>query len=108
MPPEWRGTPALSPLSVYGLSSFNYSLVGLLLASLLAWRPQRALYAGEYVEAALWIWQGLISYKCDAIDLAVESWSHPVDRVSATIFTVSQVVKYSLVTCGGIIFATAT
>lgn len=97
VPSRWRTEPSLQPLSLYGLSSFNYSLIGVLLFALLVSRPERAVYSAEYLEAALWMWQGAISYKCDAIDLGVRSWSHPTDRISATLFTIWLSVKYTLV-----------
>ena len=102
VPANWRGSLLLSHTSMYGLSSFTYTLTGMLLLYLLRIHPQEAwLYAGEPFEALLWIWQGLISYKCDVIDLGVRSWSHPTDRISATVFTLQQVVKYLHVRCGG-------
>ena len=101
VPLKWRSSPKLQPLTLYGLSSFNYSLAGLLLAVLLSVRPERSIYPFERVEAALWIWQGLISFKCDALDIGIRSWSHPVDRISAVVFTVQQTVKYCFVRCGG-------
>lgn len=101
VPPKWRDASILRPASVYGLSSFNYSLSGLLLVGLLSAHPGRALHSGEHVEAALLIWQGLISYRCDAIDLCVDSWSHPADRICATVFTLYYVVKHLSMTCEG-------
>lgn len=101
VPHKWRNASILSPRSLYGLSSFNYSLSGLLLIGLLTVHPERALHSGEYVEAALLVWQGLISYRCDAIDLCVDSWSHPADRICATAFTLYYVIKHLSVTCEG-------
>ena len=101
VPPEWRGHPRLSPTSIYGLSSLNYSLTGLLILLLLRQRPERSFYALEKAEACLWIWQGIISFKCDALDLGVDSWSHPADRVSATLFILQQTLKFCFVSCEG-------
>jgi hypothetical protein len=101
VPAAWRRSSLLAPSSLYGLSSFNYALVGLLLCALCMMEPQRALYSGEQLEAALWIWQGFISFKCDAVDLGIRSWSHPVDRISATVFTLVLVVKYCFMECIG-------
>jgi hypothetical protein len=131
VPTRWRSSPLLQPCTLYGLSSFNYSYIGVLLLALIGLRPERSLYAAERVEALLWIWQGFISFKCDAVDLGaaaasltscahvppsplprrpsctgavptgVRSWSHPVDRISATLFTLQQLVKYTFVSCSG-------
>ena len=73
-----------------------------LLLTLLIARPERSLHlTEEYTEAVLWIWQGLISFKCDALDLGIRSWSHPTDRISAVVFTLQQSLKYCLVSCRG-------
>ena len=54
-----------------------------------------ALYASEIlIEPALWIWQGVISFVCDFVDLGRLSWSHPADRFCACLFISSQVVKF--------------
>ena len=101
VPAKWRKSPRFKVWSLYGLSSFNYTLTGLLLCALMYARPERSLYAAEKIEAALWILQGLISFKCDVLDIGIRSWSHPVDRISATIFTLQQVLKYLVVRCAG-------
>lgn len=101
VPREWRKDARLRPCTPYGLSSFNYSLVGLVLLSLLIARPERAIYSYEYFEAVAWLWQGLISFQCDVRDLGIRSYSHPVDRVSATLFTVQQCGKYLFISCSG-------
>ena len=46
------------------------------------------------IEPALWIWQGVISFVCDFVDLGRLSWSHPADRFCACVFISSQVVKF--------------
>ena len=86
VPFEWRGDPRLSLFSVYGLSSFCYTLTGIWLAWLLAHRPERKFWPLMHVEAGLWIWQGLISYMGDVVDLGIPSWSHPADRISVLLF----------------------
>ena len=100
VPPEWRGNPQLSLTSVYGLSSFMFTVTGILLAVLLVHSPDRWFHPVQSVEAILWIWQGLISYKCDAIDLGVPSWSHPTDRISAIAFSLS-CSYYAFIHCNG-------
>ena len=57
-------------------------------------RPERRLYDGEHHEAWLWVWQGGISFQCDAVDLGRRAISHPVDRLSATIFIAQQMCKH--------------
>ena len=48
------------------------------------------------------IGQGLISFKCDALDLGIRSWSHPTDRSSATILTILLTPRYVFfVRCAG-------
>ena len=101
VPEKWRYSPKFGAFSVYGLSSFAYSLVGFLLLGLQYARPERSLYAAEPFEPVLYIWQGLISYQCDCIDLGIRSWSHPTDRISATVFTALMVVKYCFARCRG-------
>ena len=103
VPPAWRSEPRLSRTSLYALSSLTYSCVGLLIFGLLSLRPGAALHPTlEHAEAALFVWQGLISYQCDAIDLGIPSWSHPVDRLSATAFTLLLAAKHALfVRCAG-------
>ena len=93
VPRAWRDDPRFGRLSLYGLSSLNYSLTGCLLLALLHLSSEQRITASR-IEAAFWVWQGLISYQCDVVDIGIRSWSHPVDRISATIFTVQQAVKY--------------
>ena len=101
VPSQWRRYNYFAPCSFYGLSSFMYSLAGVWLLALQVIHPDRMLYSFEYSESILWIWQGLISYKCDALDMGVRSWSHPCDRISATLFTVFLLLKYTFVDCVG-------
>jgi hypothetical protein len=102
VPPRWRGHPQVSLHSYYGLSSLNYTVCGCFFLALLLLYPERALYKTELLEAGLYIWQGLISYQCDVVDIGIPSWSHPADRISATILTLHQVIKYLLfVRCDG-------
>ena len=102
VPRAWRNAAILQPLSLYGMSSFNYTLTGLWLLYLLHAHPERSLhFTLEYVEAWCYVWQGIISFKCDAVDLGVPSWSHPVDRICATLFTIQQSIKYCFVDCRG-------
>ena len=100
VPFEWRGNPRLSRTSAYGLSSLCYSMTGVLLAWLLAHSPERKFWPLLHVEAGLWIWQGLISYQCDAVDIGIPSWSHPADRISALVFG-GCCCYYAFLHCGG-------
>ena len=88
-------------MSMYGLSSLSYSVTGVVILLLLRLRPERSFYAFENAEACLWIWQGLISFKCDVLDLGIPSWSHPADRISATLFILQQTLKFCFVSCEG-------
>ena len=101
VPAAWRRHPLMQPMTLYGTSSFTYSVAGVYLLTLLYMRPERAVYKAEYAEALLLIWQGAISFKCDVLDIGVRSWSHPVDRISATLFTCQQALKYCFVRCTG-------
>ena len=102
VPERWRSSPKLQPLSLYGLSSFNYSLAGLLLLVLVGLRPERSMHVSDLLEGSVMIWQGLISFKCDALDLGIRSWSHPTDRISATILTILLTARYVFfVRCAG-------
>ena len=47
------------------------------------------------------VWQGFISFQCDVVDLGIPSWSHPADRISATLFIFQQSCKYAFMRCGG-------
>jgi hypothetical protein len=88
VPPAWRIGHTLT--SVYSLSSFFYSITGFVIAALIPYYPEYF----EYEEALIWIWQGAISFACDAYDLGRPSISHPTDRVSAGLVTYLLVRKY--------------
>ena len=45
--------------------------------------------------------QGLVSYACDAVAIGVPSISHPIDRFSASLFVLQQVIKYVVFLCSG-------
>ena len=89
VPHAWRRHRPLS--SVYALSSFNFCLVGIFLLWFTG--KLRTFYLHQYLEGYIWIWQGVISFVCDAVDLGVPSWSHPIDRLSATLF-----ISYNIAT----------
>lgn len=93
VPAHWRHLKTF--WSVYAWSSFAYSVTGVVYLLLLRRHPEKALYASEIlIEPALWIWQGVISFVCDFVDLGRLSWSHPADRFCACVFISSQVVKF--------------
>ncbi|KAL1523417.1 hypothetical protein AB1Y20_018357 [Prymnesium parvum] len=92
VPLSWRAHRGL--LSLYSLSSLMFCLTGAYILLLCHAYPQRSLYTQQYVEGLLWIWSGCISYACDAVDLGVKSWSHPIDRLSATLFIAYNVLAY--------------
>ena len=95
VPAQWRQRKTI--YSVYAWSSFAYSATGVVYLLLLHRHPKKALYSNEIlIEPALWIWQGVISFVCDFVDLGVLSWSHPADRLCACVFIASQVVKFFL------------
>ena len=101
VPEKWRQYRTL--WSVYPWSSFMFSLVGLNLFYLLERYPDKQLYAAEKaIEVPFFIWQGVASFLCDYVDLGVPSWSHPADRISATGFTIFQVVKFLVVLPTGV------
>ena len=54
------------------------------------------MHASELVEGSAFIWQGLISFKCDVLDLGIRSWSHPADRISATLLMILIAARYIL------------
>ena len=35
------------------------------------------------------------------VDIGIPSWSHPADRISATLFIFQQTCKYAFMRCGG-------
>ena len=92
VPSAWRSQVSL--LSVYALSSFYFSVAGVFMMHCFARRPERLLYPGEQHEAWLWVWQGFVSFQCDAVDLGRPSLSHPVDRISATLVILHQCQKH--------------
>ena len=93
VPAHWRHLKTF--WSVYAWSSFAYSVTGVVYLLLLRRYPEKALYTSEIlIEPALWIWQGVISFVCDFVDLGRLSWSHPADRFCACLFISSQVVKF--------------
>ena len=93
VPAQWRQRKGF--WSVYAWSSFAYSATGVVYLLLLHRYPAKALYSNEIlIEPALWIWQGVISFVCDFVDLGRLSWSHPADRFCACVFISSQVVKF--------------
>jgi hypothetical protein len=100
VPAKWRHAPQLQPWTWYGLSSLFYSIAGLMLVSLLVLYPERA-QAGDHAVSTLLVWQGLISFKCDALDLCVRSWSHPAYRISACAFILGMLAKPMTVFCCG-------
>ena len=94
VPVQWRKQRSL--WSAYAWSSFAYSVTGVVYLVLLHRYPSKALHAGESLDAVVWIWQGGISFMCDYVDLGVPSWSHPVDRISATAVILWQTIKFFL------------
>lgn len=100
VPKSWQHATVLQPTTWYGLSSLYYSAAGMLLACLLALYPERGLTGDGWV-AALLVWQGIISFKCDVLDLCVPSWSHPADRISASAFIACMLIRFLLVSCDG-------
>ena len=92
VPRAWRSQVSLC--SAYALSSLHFSVAGFVMMYAFARRPDRLLYPGEQHEAWLWVWQGLVSFQCDAVDLGIPSWSHPVDRLSATLVILHQCAKH--------------
>ncbi|KAL3893693.1 MAG: hypothetical protein SGPRY_014056 [Prymnesium sp.] len=92
VPRAWRAHSSLT--SPYSLSSLAFCIAGLYICLILHAFPSRALYPSQIVEGALWIWSGCISFVCDAVDLGVRSWSHPVDRLSASLFIAYNVLVY--------------
>lgn len=91
VPYAWRKKTSLT--GVYGLSSFTYCGVGAYLLHLLRRFPSKAL-PGSHVEAYFFLWQGLTSYMCDVYDLGQPSWSHPIDRITATSFICAEAARY--------------
>eukprot|EP00966_Prymnesium_polylepis_P182968 4239729-Prymnesium_polylepis.1 len=99
VPASWR--PHVSLCGPYSLSSLAYCAAGIYMMNAFARRPDRLLYAGEHHEAWLWVWQGIISFQCDAVDLGRRSLSHPIDRLSACLVIVFQAGKhYVAMACG--------
>ena len=92
VPASWRRHNSL--MSVYSLSSLLFCLTGLFYLVLAVLLPERVVWGGDYVEALLWIWCGMVSYQCDVVDLGIPSWSHPIDRISATLFTLMTTIKH--------------
>ena len=92
VPGQWRHGRQL--WSVYAWSSWAYAVTGVTYLFLLHRYPSKALHAGESIDALLWMWQGVVSFWCDFIDLGVPSWSHPIDRISANAFILSQLIKF--------------
>ena len=84
VPSDWCKYKDL--MNMYSLSSFSYCAFGIFF--LYNIQNQKPLYKYEWVEGYLWIWQGLISYQCDAVNFGVRSISHPIDRISATLLTI--------------------
>lgn len=80
--------------SLYALSSFGFWVVGIYLFWLLTTHPTKQLYPGEHFELVIWLWQGFVSFFCDAVYLGKPSISHPIDRITAICFTLAQVIKF--------------
>lgn len=92
VPLAWRAHNRLR--SVYSLSSFAFCVAGVYITVLLRAYPWRSLYSLHILEGPYWIWTGFISFACDAVDLGIPSWTHPLDRTSATFFLLFNVVEY--------------
>lgn len=92
VPSAWRAQHRLH--SVYSLSSFMFCVTGMFMMALLHAYPWNSLYHLHMCEGIYWMWTGFISFACDAVDLGIPSWSHPIDRLSATLFVLYNVVQY--------------
>jgi len=99
VPSEWSKYKNLT--SVYSLSSLSYCVVGILFFCCIP--EQYRLYKYEIYEGFFWIWQGLISFQCDAVDLGIISISHPIDRISATVFVLWGASKFILLSIKGML-----
>ena len=104
--PRWR-THLSRPCSLYGLSSWSYTAIGLLLlshcllcpAALAEWavgHPTLAL--GEACALTL---QGGWSFLSDVLNIGRTSWLHSLDRVSALTLTFLQLVKFGVIMVPG-------
>jgi hypothetical protein len=91
VPAAWRSHNSL--LSVYSLSSWTFTATGIYYLVLVHLYPHRR-WACDYTEALLWIWSGMASYVCDAVDLGRHSWSHPIDRFSACVSVALVCIKH--------------
>ena len=83
----WREHTDL--FSIYSMSSFLFSVTGVYLLVLYIIFPERAISQWDSVEAIIWVWSGILH-------LGITSWSHPVDRVSATLVVVIACIKYAV------------
>ena len=95
LPPPWRKHLAI-PLSVYGLSSFTYTIVGLHALALWTACPSAIPEWPQsiaVIEACLVTLQGLWSFCSDVLNAARDSSFHIVDRVSAVSLLGLQFVK---------------
>lgn len=98
VPPGWR--PHLARVSVYALSCFFYSAVGIHGLALFArcssavanWPAQVAI-----VEALLVTAQGCWSFSSDVLYVGLSSRMHVVDRCSAIALTALQLLKFGVV-----------
>jgi hypothetical protein len=103
VPAAWRQHRGLC--SLYALSSFAYCIFGVFF--FFAIPAHRRFYEREALEGLFFVWQGFISFQCDAVDLGVPSISHPIDRFSACAFMAWQFGKYVLCAARGLLGARA-
>lgn len=97
LPPGWR-YQLYSPFSVYALSSFFISILGIQMLYQSVWCPDAAPgwpgFPHGVAEATWVIAQGAISYCSDGLYVGVSSWAHVADRSTAPLLFVLQVYKF--------------
>jgi len=95
--PRWRRTLA-KPMSMYALSSFFYSVLGVTHVIVIVTCPGSSPVGWPACfglpEAFLVTLQGFWSFLSDVRHVGKESWAHPLDRLSAVCLTALQIWKY--------------
>ena len=97
LPPGWRAE-LYSPCSMYALSSFTYSILGMQMLYQNVWYPDAApgWPARPYgiLEAVWVILMGFVSYASDGLMVGKTSWAHVIDRILAPALYFLQVFKF--------------
>ena len=98
VPPSWRAHLS-KPLSLYGMSSFTYSVTGLHALFMSLHCPGALPAWADYftVEAVLVTIQGVLSFCADVLNIGRPSIFHVLDRCLALTLTGLQLLKFAVI-----------